>query len=256
MRCLALFNDILDFSKIEAGKMELERIAFAVREFIGGSVRLLVVSASKKGLKLACRVAPNVPAKVVGDPLRLRQILVNLVGNAIKFTERGEVLVDVSAEAESESRVVLHFAVQDTGIGISADKQQCIFEAFRQSDSSMTRRFGGTGLGLAISSQLVSLMDGRMWVESEPGAGAPSASRFRSTWPLRRTHRSRRKSTSTARKTPTPLRCLCPCWSWTTVPSTRRWPWGCWSFAGTPPRRPTTGVWPSRHSGNSSSTSC
>ena len=169
---LALLNDILDFSKIEAGRMDLERIPFQVRGVVGDAARLLAVPASKKGLELICRVAPEAPAETIGDPSRLRQIVVNLVGNAIKFTERGEVFVNVWPEERTDQRVILHLTVQDTGIGIPADKQKCVFEAFRQSDSSTTRRFGGTGLGLAISSQLVALMGGRIWVESEVGQGS------------------------------------------------------------------------------------
>jgi two-component system sensor kinase len=169
---LALLNDILDFSKIEAGRMELEKIAFPVRSVVGDAARLMAVPASRKGLELICRVAPEVPTETIGDPSRLRQIIVNLVGNAIKFTERGEIFVNVWPESRTDRQAVLHVAVRDTGIGIPADKQSCIFEAFRQSDSSMTRRFGGTGLGLAISAQLVSLMGGRIWVESEDGSGS------------------------------------------------------------------------------------
>ncbi|HYW81210.1 MAG TPA: ATP-binding protein, partial [Thermoguttaceae bacterium] len=168
---LELLNDILDFSKIEAGRMELERIAFDLRESVGDASKLLAVPASQKGLELACRIAPDVPRQTMGDPSRLRQIIVNLVGNAIKFTEHGEVVVDVSLEKLDDWAATLHFSVRDTGIGIPPDKQQCIFESFRQSDSSTTRRFGGTGLGLAISSQLVNLMDGRIWVQSEVGCG-------------------------------------------------------------------------------------
>jgi len=169
---LALLNDILDFSKIEAGRMDLEQIPFSVRAVVGDASRLLAVPASKKGLELICRVAPEVPEAMMGDPSRLRQIIVNLVGNAIKFTERGEVFVNAEVEECTPQRTVLHLTVRDTGIGIPADKQQAIFEAFRQSDSSTTRRFGGTGLGLAICSQLVTLMGGRIWVESQIGEGS------------------------------------------------------------------------------------
>ena len=169
---LSLLNDLLDFSKIEAGKMDLEKIPFALRDVVGDAVRVLAVPAAHKGLELLCRVDKDVPQEIVGDPGRLRQVIVNLVGNAIKFTECGEVVVNVFAKMVDERQAVLHCSVRDTGIGIPADKQQCIFEAFRQSDSTTTRRFGGTGLGLAISSQLVSLMGGRIRLESEVGGGS------------------------------------------------------------------------------------
>jgi two-component system sensor kinase len=169
---LVMLNDLLDFSKIEAGRMEFEQIPFSLHDLVGDAVEGLAVSAHEKGLELICDVAPSVPARVVGDPNRLRQILMNLVGNAIKFTSRGEVFVDVSLQERMEDRVEIHFAVHDTGVGIPRDKQQCIFEAFRQSDNSTTRRFGGTGLGLAISSQLAELQGGHLWVESEAGQGS------------------------------------------------------------------------------------
>jgi two-component system sensor kinase len=169
---LEIINDILDFSKIEAGKMDLESIPCNVHRVVEDVVRLLAVSASKKNLELVCRIAADVPETVVGDPNRLRQIIVNLVGNAIKFTEHGEVLVRVELEEIGGADLHLRFTVQDTGIGIPADKVDHIFEAFRQSDSSVTRRFGGTGLGLSISAQLAELMGGRIWVESEEGQGS------------------------------------------------------------------------------------
>ena len=173
---MRLLNDILDFSKIEAGKLTLERIPFGLRACVESAVRALGLTAAEKGLELACRVAPGVPDQVAGDPGRLRQVLLNLVGNAIKFTERGEVLVEASqAEApadEKEQRLRLLVHVQDTGIGIPTAKQSAIFAAFEQADSSTTRRFGGTGLGLAIATQLVQLMNGRIWVESQPGEGS------------------------------------------------------------------------------------
>jgi signal transduction histidine kinase/CheY-like chemotaxis protein len=169
---LEIINDILDFSKIEAGKMELESIPCNIRRVVEDVVRLLAVSASKKNLELVCRIAGGVPETAVGDPNRLRQIIVNLVGNAIKFTEQGEILVRVELEEITDAELHLRFTVQDTGIGIPADKIGHIFEAFRQSDSSVTRRFGGTGLGLSISAQLAELMGGRIWVESEVGQGS------------------------------------------------------------------------------------
>jgi CheY-like chemotaxis protein len=169
---LRLLNDILDFSKIEAGKMELESISFNLRDCLGDTVRALAMRAHEKQLELAFHVPPTVPEILVGDPGRLRQIVVNLVGNAIKFTQKGEVLVDVKLESLTDDEIQLHFVVRDTGIGIPARKQQLIFEAFSQADTSTTRQFGGTGLGLAISAKLVALMGGRVWVESELGKGS------------------------------------------------------------------------------------
>ena len=169
---LTIINDILDFSKVEAGKLDLEPIEFSLVETVAEVTRTLRARASQKGLDLSCRIQPSVPEFLVADPTRLRQILVNLVGNAIKFTGRGEVRIQVKLNSESESEVGLHFAVSDTGIGIPKDKQQLIFDSFSQADGSTTRRFGGTGLGLAISSQLVGLMGGRIWVESVVGEGS------------------------------------------------------------------------------------
>ncbi len=169
---LALLNDTLDFSKIEAGKMEVEQVPVALRDVVGEATRLLAVPASQKKLELVCSVASDVPDRMIGDPSRLRQIVVNLIGNAIKFTDTGGIFVDAWVESMAENQATVHFAVQDTGIGIPADKKDCIFEAFRQSDSSMTRRFGGTGLGLAISAQLVGLLGGKIWVESEVDRGS------------------------------------------------------------------------------------
>jgi two-component system, sensor histidine kinase and response regulator len=174
---LALINDVLDFSKIEAGKLELNPAEFDVREALGDTLRTLGLRAHQKGLELAFRVAPDVPERLVGDAPRLRQIILNLVGNALKFTEEGEVLVQVEKESEAAREVTLRFLVADTGIGIPMDKQSLIFEAFAQADSSTTREYGGTGLGLSISAQLVEMMEGRISVESEPGRG----SRFRFT---------------------------------------------------------------------------
>ena len=168
---LTVINDILDFSKIEAGKQELDRIEFRLRDGLGDMLKALGVRAHQKGLELACHVAPEVPDLLVGDPARLRQVIVNLVGNAIKFTERGEVVVRVEPERRLEGEVALHFAVSDTGIGIEAEKQDVVFNAFEQGDMSTTRLFGGTGLGLAISSGLVEMMGGRTWIESQVGRG-------------------------------------------------------------------------------------
>ncbi len=169
---LRLLNDILDFSKIEAGKLELEAIPFQLRDSLGDTVHTLGVRASKKGLELAYHVPADVPDLLLGDPGRLSQIVINLVGNAIKFTEKGEVVVGVTTEALTDDEVELHFTIADTGIGIPPDKQHLIFEAFSQADTSTTRRFGGTGLGLTISVQLTALMGGRIWVESTVGKGS------------------------------------------------------------------------------------
>jgi PAS domain S-box-containing protein len=169
---LAVINDILDFSKIEAGKLDLDPIDFNLRDHLDDTLSGLALRAHTKGLELACRVAADVPDAIVGDPGRLRQIVVNLVGNAIKFTSSGEVVVQVERESQCEKSVTLHFVVQDTGLGIPHDKLDRLFQAFSQVDSSTTRKYGGTGLGLAISSQLVKLMGGRIWVESEPGQGS------------------------------------------------------------------------------------
>ncbi len=171
---LAVINDILDFSKIEAGKLQFEHIAFEIREVVAEALRSLAIRAHQKGLELAYDVAPEIPAWVAGDPARLKQILLNLAGNAIKFTDRGEVVVRVERldAPPAANRAALRFSVSDTGIGIPKDKQHLIFDAFSQADNSTTRRYGGTGLGLAISSRLVRLMGGEIEVESEPGCGS------------------------------------------------------------------------------------
>jgi len=169
---LALVNDILDFSKIEARKLSLDRVPFDFRDAVEDAVRLLAPRGHEKGLELGCRIRPDVPPVVIGDPGRLRQVLVNLVGNAVKFTDHGEVIIDVALERQEGDEVVLKFTVSDTGIGIPAEKQWQIFGPFVQADASTTRRYGGTGLGLAISSQLVELMGGRIWIESEVGRGS------------------------------------------------------------------------------------
>lgn len=169
---LSLINDILDFSKIEAGKLELDHLQFQLRDVLGDTMKSLAVRARGKDLELAFHVAPDVPEFLVGDPHRLRQVVTNLVGNALKFTEHGEVVLDVSLEVLTDEEAGIHIAVRDTGIGISADKLHLLFSAFSQVDASTTRRYGGTGLGLAITARLVPLMKGRTWVESEPGKGS------------------------------------------------------------------------------------
>ena len=169
---LRILNDVLDFSKIEAGKLDLECIEFELRETVGAMAKTVAVRAHDRGLEMACHIFNDVPNRFLGDPLRLRQVLLNLVGNAIKFTEVGEVVVQVRCETRTEDRVLLHFEVRDTGIGIPKEKQDLIFEPFAQVDGSTTRRYGGTGLGLTISSELVQKMGGRIWVDSEPGKGS------------------------------------------------------------------------------------
>ena len=169
---MSVINDILDFSKIEAGKLELDESVFELRESLGDAMKALAVRAHAKGLEIAFRVDPAVPRHVRGDSGRLRQIIVNLVGNAVKFTEEGEVVVEVECESLSEEELTLAVSVRDTGIGISDAQMERIFHEFEQADSSTTRRFGGTGLGLAISSRLIHLMDGDITVESTPGEGS------------------------------------------------------------------------------------
>jgi signal transduction histidine kinase/CheY-like chemotaxis protein len=168
----AILNDILDFSKIEMRKLELEQIPFSVRDHLADLLKPLVFRAEQKELEVVCHVLPDVPSIAVGDPGRLRQVLVNLLGNAIKFTERGPILVQVEVESKSANEAVLHYFVSDSGIGIPSDKQRQIFEPFKQADGSTTRSFGGTGLGLTISSTLVELMGGRVWLESAPREGS------------------------------------------------------------------------------------
>ena len=171
---MVLINDILDFSKIEAGKLELDPAEFPVRPFVDQTARMLALAARQKGLKLACDVAPSVPGTVVADEARVRQVVLNLLGNAIKFTERGEVVLTVEprACAKGDSPMELRIAVRDTGIGIAPEKLEHIFEAFAQADGSTARRYGGTGLGLTISRRLVELMGGRIAVESKLGQGS------------------------------------------------------------------------------------
>jgi two-component system, sensor histidine kinase and response regulator len=169
---LSIINDILDFSKLEARKVVLERVEFDLEGVVGETVRALALPAHEKGLELTYQVQRDLPARLLGDPTALRQILVNLIGNGIKFTDEGEVTVVVRLEATDEDGTVVHFVVADTGSGIPAGKQANIFDAFVQVDGSSTRRHGGTGLGLAICASLVNLMDGKIWVNSEPGKGS------------------------------------------------------------------------------------
>jgi two-component system sensor histidine kinase/response regulator len=169
---LTIINDILDFSKIEAGRLEMDVITFDLRRCVEEVMKVFLTKARSKGFELRLTVHPSVPTSVVGDPARLRQILINLVGNALKFTERGEIVIEVKKETEEDNCTIFHFSVRDNGIGIPLEKQRLIFDAFSQADSSTTRKFGGTGLGLAISHRLVKLMGGQIWVESEVGHGS------------------------------------------------------------------------------------
>jgi signal transduction histidine kinase/ActR/RegA family two-component response regulator len=165
-------NDILDISKIEAGKIDFKHIDFNLRNTIAKILESIAINANKKGIEQSYNVSPDVPDIILGDPVKLRQIMINLLGNAIKFTERGEIVVSIAVESQTEDEVFLHFAVSDTGIGIPEDKKKQIFDAFIQADSSPTRKYGGTGLGLSISSRLVEMMKGKIWVESEVGKGS------------------------------------------------------------------------------------
>jgi PAS domain S-box-containing protein len=169
---LTIINDILDFSKIESGKMELEQVEFDLRALLANSTKVLAMRAEQKGLELVYEMQDGIPDSLLGDPGRVRQVLTNLVGNAIKFTEKGEISITVSLLKKQGNFVTLHFDVADQGIGIAPEKQQSIFEAFTQADTSTTRRYGGTGLGLAISSRLVAAMGGRLSVQSKPGHGS------------------------------------------------------------------------------------
>jgi two-component system sensor histidine kinase/response regulator len=169
---LSLINDILDYSKIEAGKLKLDPVEFKLRTTLDRMFSALGVRAQRKGLELTANILPDVPDALIGDPDRLRQIILNLVDNAIKFTEKGDIIVHVQSELDLPDRATLHFTITDTGIGIPDDKRHVIFEAFAQADSSMTRKYGGTGLGLAITSQLIELMGGDIWLESSPGRGS------------------------------------------------------------------------------------
>jgi len=170
---LQVLDDILDFSKIEAGKLDIHPSSFNLRDTLNETLEMLSPRAIEKNIELACKISNRMPEQLVGDSNRLRQILLNLVGNAIKFTDAGEVFVTVERDGEASSEAILtHFVVTDTGIGIPSDKQRVIFDSFVQADGSMTRRYGGTGLGLAICSQLVQLMGGRIWVDSQVGRGS------------------------------------------------------------------------------------
>ncbi len=169
---MTIINDILDFSKIEARKLALDPIVFVLRDTVGDAVKVLAMLANKKGLKLACHIHPDVPEMLVGDPGRIRQVIMNLIGNALKFTETGEVVLKADLELSTAEEIRVHFAVRDTGIGIPPEKQKTIFNAFTQADSSTTRQYGGSGLGLTISARLIEMMGGKLRVDSEVGSGS------------------------------------------------------------------------------------
>jgi len=191
---MTVINDVLDFSKIEAGKLDLDMIPFNLRDLLDDTMKTLALRAHEKGLELACHIEPDVLESLIGDPGRLRQIIVNLVGNAIKFTKHGEVLINIRAESQSDREACLQFAVSDTGVGIPLKKQRAIFEAFTQADGSTTRTYGGTGLGLTISNRLVGLMGGKLDVESQEGKGSTFS--FTVTFRLERAALDRRTSAS------------------------------------------------------------
>ncbi len=172
---LGILNDILDFSKIEEGKLAVEQVVFAPRPLLDEALAMQHLPVREKGLDVRCDIAGDVPDQIIGDPLRLRQVLLNLIGNAVKFTERGEVVVNLTVVSRSPGAAILRFVVRDTGIGIAPDKLESIFEAFTQADASTTRKYGGSGLGLTISVRLVELMGGQLQVESAPGVGSTFA---------------------------------------------------------------------------------
>ena len=169
---LILLNDILDFSKIEAGKLEIETIDFDLRNTVEDVALAFARPAEEKGIEIICSIYPDLPTSLRGDPGRLRQILVNLTGNAIKFTDQGEILIDVSLVSQTQTHCTCRFSVQDTGFGITQEVQDEIFDRFTQADGSTTRRFGGSGLGLTISKQLIEALDGEIGLDSTPGAGS------------------------------------------------------------------------------------
>ena len=170
---LTVVNDILDFSKMEAGKLNLDRIPLSLDECLLNVLKPLAFRAEHKNLEVLCNIRPDVPDRIIADPIRLSQVVINLVANAIKFTQQGEVELRVELEGQTADSARLRFLVRDTGIGISIDRHESIFEAFSQADNSTTRRFGGTGLGLTISARLIRLMGGRVWVESQPRRRKP-----------------------------------------------------------------------------------
>ena len=227
---LSVINDILDFSKIEAGKLELEELDFDLRATLEDAAELLALRAHEKRLEFICRIDPEVPTFLRGDPGRLRQILINLGGNAIKFTARGEVAIEVRLESETDDRIKVRFEVRDTGIGIPQDKIGLLFTAFQQVDASTTRRFGGTGLGLAISKRLAELMGGEIGVESVEGRG----STFWFTAVFGKQPRRERRREGLRR----PTSAACASWSWTTTPRIAWFSPSSWRRGACVTRRP------------------
>lgn len=201
---LQILDDILDFSRIESGKLNLESIPFNLNDVARRSVQILTLTAEAKNIDLDCKLSPDIPEAVLGDPVRIQQVLINLLGNAVKFTSKGFVRLDISARREEGDLVDLHFAVSDSGIGISDEQKKRIFQAFTQADSSTTRKFGGTGLGLSISSQLVRMMGGKLTVDSTPGKG----SRFSFQLKLQATQPPAPKPQPTTKSDQRPLRIL------------------------------------------------
>ncbi len=249
---LLIINDILDFSKIESGKLELDSAEFALRETLDKTLQTLAVRAHGKGLELACFVADEVPDCLVGDPVRCRQIITNLVGNAIKFTENGEVVLRVEVDKLDAETVTLHATVTDTGIGIPPEKQATIFEAFTQADASTTRRFGGTGLGLTISAFLVQQMEGEIWVESQENEGTVFHFSARFGWREQRNLQEWQERLDRVRDThvlvvddnATNRRIWVS--NWTHCRCAPRWPVAerrRWSFSWLPPRPTTPSAW-------------
>ena len=179
---LGIINDILDFSKIEAGKLDMESVDFQLEDTLDNISTLVGIKTQEKGLELLFKTGPSVPTALVGDPLRLGQILINLSNNAVKFTDTGEIVISTELVQKDDTQVTLKFSVQDTGIGMTSEQAAKLFQPFMQADSSTTRKFGGTGLGLTISKRLAEMMGGDIWVESEPGKG----SRFSFSLPINR----------------------------------------------------------------------
>lgn len=169
---LYLLNDVLDFSKIEGRSIQLDSTAFDLSKLVSETAQVFETQAKEKGLSLGCDISPEIPRQVTGDPARLRQILVNLLGNALKFTPAGRVLIRATVESKNSREILVRFAVSDTGIGIAKEKHSLIFQPFAQADGSMTRKYGGPGLGLSIALRLVQMMGGKMWLASEPGKGS------------------------------------------------------------------------------------
>ena len=224
---LGIINDILDFSKIEAGKLDMEHVPFHLRDVLDHLANLLGLQADDKGLGLRFELAPNLPMALIGNPLRLGQVLINLGNNAVKFTERGEVVVSVDVLAQDEAEIDLRFSISDTGVGMDAAQRERLFKPFEQADSSISRRYGGTGLGLAISTRLVDLMHGNIAVSSEVGLG--STFRFNARFGLQIGDALRHRTTAPERAATSVCAVRGCCWSKTTR-STASWRANCWAM--------------------------